>query len=68
MSKTKTVTIRTRTVGSVGFGTCGQLVARNGHVIAETHVVPYGAIGAAVRLAEELAAERGLDVEDEETP
>jgi hypothetical protein len=53
----KTVRIRVRPVGQA-FGCCGEVVARNGRVLASTDVLPLGftaaAIDAAMRLAKEI--------------
>ena len=54
----RTVTIRVRPVGQA-FGCCGEVVSRNGRVLATTDTMPYGftqsAIDAAVELAERIA-------------
>jgi hypothetical protein len=55
------VTLRTRTVGQC-FGTVGQVVARNGRVLAEGEVRPYGFAAAALGDVERIAAERGYRV------
>lgn len=55
------VTLRTRTVGQ-SFGTCGQIVARNGRVLAEGKDRPYGFTAAALTDVEEIARERGYEV------
>lgn len=52
------VTIRTRTVGQ-SFGTIGQVVARNGRVLAETDTKPYGFHEAAEQAARDLAGRIG---------
>lgn len=46
--------LRTRTVDQC-FAMIGQVVARNGRVVAETDVVPYGFYDSALRQARELA-------------
>lgn len=55
------VTLRTRTVGQC-FGTVGQIVARNGRVLAEGDVRPYGFAAAALGDVERIAADRGYQV------
>ncbi len=52
------VTIRTRSVG-VNFGTVGQVVARNGHVLHETDTKPYQFFTAATNAAEAWAEAHG---------
>ena len=51
----RVVTVRSRKVG-VNFGLVGQVVARNGRVLAETEVFPLGCEHIAVDRAVELAS------------
>jgi len=55
------IRIRCRTVGQ-NFGTVGQIVARNGRVVAETRTFPYGFTGPATDAARSLAATKGWTV------
>lgn len=56
-----TVTIRTRNVGQA-FGCEGQIVARNGRVVATTRTYPYGQHSNAYEAAASLAAKLGHTV------
>jgi hypothetical protein len=60
-NKSRRVTIRTRTVGQ-SFGCEGQLVTRNGRVIASTDTYPLGMTNRAYEAAESLAAKLGHTV------
>lgn len=57
------VTLRTRTVGQ-NFGTCGQIVARNGRVLAESDTYPLGFTAAALAEVRDLAGERGYQISE----
>lgn len=57
-TKTKTVKIRVARVGQ-SFGCCGQVVARNGRVLAEGPTRPRGGEVQAEEDARELAAKKG---------